>query len=196
MKLKKIFLSILLILLATNLLWGCAQKQGTSNADKNSYNSGAGAAKENISTAFKNFAATDLNGNRIDRSVFKDHKLTMVNLWGTFCSPCIAEMQDFADLEKMLANIDVGLVGIVVDTGEGENIDTAKEIVKSTGVKYHNIIPDKVLSNDLLNEYTAVPTTFFVDAKGNIIGDPIIGASANQDYVKAAQTALKGLESK
>ena len=188
MKYKKVFICIA-ILLSVNLLFGCAQKQNTGSANEKSYNTTA----ENMSAAFKNFTSTDLNGDQIDSSVFKGHKLTMVNLWGTYCSPCVTEMQDFANLEIMLANIDVGLVGIVVDTGDGDNIDTAKEIVKSTGVKYRNIIPDKVLNNDLLKYVNAVPTTFFVDENGNIIGDSKIGASANQDYVNAAQAALKEL---
>ena len=35
------------------------------------------------------FSATDLNGNAVDQSVLVEYDLTMVNVWATFCGPCI-----------------------------------------------------------------------------------------------------------
>ena len=44
------------------------------------------------------FTATDLEGVEVDQSIFSDYKLTMVNVWATFCTPCINEMPDLGEL--------------------------------------------------------------------------------------------------
>ena len=35
------------------------------------------------------FTATDFKGNPVTSEIFAKNKLTMVNIWGTFCGPCI-----------------------------------------------------------------------------------------------------------
>ncbi|MBQ4235421.1 MAG: TlpA family protein disulfide reductase, partial [Treponema sp.] len=38
------------------------------------------------------FTATDLNGRIVTSEIFEKNKVTMLNIWGTFCGPCIREM--------------------------------------------------------------------------------------------------------
>ena len=40
------------------------------------------------------FTTTYLEGNSIDQTIFADYPLTMVNVWATFCTPCLNEMPD------------------------------------------------------------------------------------------------------
>ena len=40
------------------------------------------------------FSTTDLEGNAVDQSMLADYDLTMVNVWATYCGPCISEMPD------------------------------------------------------------------------------------------------------
>lgn len=35
------------------------------------------------------FSADDLQGNKVTNEIFKENELTVVNIWGTFCKPCI-----------------------------------------------------------------------------------------------------------
>lgn len=46
------------------------------------------------------FTATDFKGNPVTSEIFAKNKLTMVNIWGTFCGPCIREMPDLARINK------------------------------------------------------------------------------------------------
>ena len=57
----------------------------SGNEDKKD---GTEAAREDGTEAepsFSHFTATDLDGNTVTEDIFKDYKLTMINIWGTFC---------------------------------------------------------------------------------------------------------------
>jgi len=61
------------------------------------------------------FTATDLQGNGVDQTVLQGCRLTMVNVWATYCSPCISEMPDLADLAAKYADLGVQIIGLVSD---------------------------------------------------------------------------------
>ena len=53
------------------------------------------------------FETTDIDGNQVSSAdIFSQHKITMVNIWGTFCGPCIDEMPDLEVLSGRLAEKD------------------------------------------------------------------------------------------
>ena len=120
------------------------------------------------------FSAKDIDGKNVSEKVFADSKITMVNVWGTFCGPCIREMPDLGVLDKKYGD-DFQIVGIVIDAVNSKGnvnektVNSAKNIVKTTGADYLHIIPDSSLLNGVLSEVYAVPTTFFVDSSGKIV---------------------------
>lgn len=141
------------------------------------------------------FKTKALDGKEIDSSIFKDNKLTMVNVWATFCGPCIAEMPDIQKLYEEVNKDNINILGVVSDTTDDEeNQELAKRIVKEKGVAYTNIIPDEKLQNGFLKDVSGVPTTIFVDSKGNIIGKPIVGSRSKEEYKKEIQERLKSLK--
>ena len=71
------------------------------------------------------FATTDLDGNPVTaEEIFSENKVTMVNLWGTFCGPCINEMPDLEVLNGRLADKGCAMIGIVCDVID--SADTAR----------------------------------------------------------------------
>ena len=42
------------------------------------------------------FESQDLDGNKITSDIFSNNIITMINIWGTFCGPCIREMPELA----------------------------------------------------------------------------------------------------
>lgn len=135
---------------------------------------------------FPSFTTIDIYGNEVSSSLFAENKITVVNIWGTFCGPCINEMPELGEWNNRLPE-GVGLVGIVCDINGPYDIDTmdyAGEIVDYTGAHYVNLVPDSGLW-DILNYVDAVPTTIFVDAEGYIVGDYIVGAyvAGYKDFV-------------
>lgn len=132
---------------------------------------------ENIMPAF---TTKDIYGNDVDSSIFSEKKLTVVNVWGTFCGPCIREMPDLADWASKMGD-DVQLIGIVGDIN-GENdtqhIELAQTIAQKANVEFTNLIPNNDLSSFMSN-IIGFPTTFFVDQNGVLVGEPIVGANVN-----------------
>ena len=89
------------------------------------------------------FSASDLNGHIVDNTFFAKQRLTMVNVWGTFCGPCIREMPDLAQLPGEFPAADFAILGVIADTPDTANEATARQLTGSTGVTYTNVIPDR-----------------------------------------------------
>ena len=129
-----------------------------------------------VPNAFPTFTTQDLNGNTVDNSLFAKAELTVLNIWGTTCYPCISEMPELQEWSEELPE-NVQLVGLLLDvnTGNADGIEEAQMLCEATGVTYTNLI----LSEEL-HEFAAgiifTPTTIFVDGNGSIVGEPVTGA--------------------
>ena len=171
-------------------------KSTTSSA--NSSSSAASSANEGSTASagteagkekFPSFETTDTKGNKITEKIFADKDITMVNVWGTFCGPCINEMPELQKIYESLPE-NANLIGIVADVPEGmkDGVDNANYIEKQTGVKYTNLTLSDSLSS-FAKRFYAVPSTIFVDKNGNIIGELVMGADIDA-YVRNLQNVL------
>ena len=143
------------------------------------------------------FTATDLNGAPVTSEIFAKNKITMLNIWGTFCGPCIREMPDLAKLNEENKSSGVEVSGIIIDILDRKgNVDpriksSAETIIAQTGADYTHIVPNLTMMTGLLKNVQAVPTTIFVDSEGKIIGQPYMGAKSQKDWQKIIDDILK-----
>jgi len=131
------------------------------------------------------FSTVDLAGNPVNSNVFADSKLTLVNVWATFCPPCIAEIPDLAKLDAQIDDFQV--LGILGDAGSKDavdpnNRDLGIEIAEKSGAAYPSLLPDDAINQTLMQYLTAYPTSFFVDRKGQIVGQAIVGSMGYEDW--------------
>ena len=139
--------------------------------------------------AFPAFETVDLNGNTVTNEIFSGKDLTVVNIWGTYCNPCIDEMPELAAWSASMPE-NMQLIGLVSDLSSAEDAETlelAQAICEATGA---NVYPSLVANEDfldLLYGIVGVPTTFFVDSTGAIVGDPIVGANVPGCKAKAEE---------
>lgn len=126
------------------------------------------------------FTSVDLEGNPVDSSIFQG-KYTLVNVWATFCRPCIVEMPDLQKIHENLGGDDFQVIGIISDTyvESNENMEDAKKIVEQTGVNYINVVPNDEIIEDVLTQIQFVPTSFIVDSEANFLGEVVYGS---KDY--------------
>lgn len=118
------------------------------------------------------FSTVDLDGNTVTDDIFAEKDLTVLNVWGTYCGPCINEMPELGQWAEELPD-NVQLIGLICD-GYG-NEDTAVQITEKAGANYLQLIANEDFAQ-FFETIVGVPTTYFVDKNGNIVGEPIIGA--------------------
>jgi thiol-disulfide isomerase/thioredoxin len=143
------------------------------------------------------FTSVDLENQPVDEKIFSSAKVTMVNIWATFCSPCLSELPSLGSLAKEYEGKGFQIIGIPVDvTDEVGNVSDslltiAKSIVEQKGATYRHILPSKSLYRVKLDEVYSVPETIFVDSKGNQLGESIIGSRSKEDWKKIIEKYLK-----
>ena len=121
------------------------------------------------------FETLDINGNPVkSEDIFKGHKVTMLNIWATTCSACISEMPELMRLNKEFEEKGGQIVGLVFDADEADLITEAKEIVSELGIDFLTLLPNDYLSNTF--DAMSYPTTYFINEKGEIMGEPLMGA--------------------
>lgn len=135
----------------------------------------------------------DIHGKAVDRSIFKENKLTIVDIWATTCGPCVQAMPKLQKLQEELKKDKINVMGIVIDALDEETTEVAKNIVEKKGVKYIDIVPDEILKNGILKSITGTPTFIFVDSNGNIVGNPIVGADI-EELKKEALDLVKNIK--
>ena len=133
------------------------------------------------------FTTKTLDGKKVDQDIFSGYDITLVHVWGTFCGPCIAEMDKYANFYENLPE-NVNLVGIICDVYDGidNNVDDANEILSEAGAGFMNLRTSDSIY-DVTEEIQVIPSSFFVDREGHIIGEMMMG----QGY-DATISRLKG----
>lgn len=177
----------------TNIMDGQEGTQTDENGvDKDQTNEGDPAQIGLI-----NFQTQDIYGNDVNQSIFQDYSLTLVNVWGTFCGPCLDEMPDLGELQKEYEPKGVNIVGIVVDVqGEdmeilADQLELAKQIASGTEADYTHMLITEEMIEAVLNQFDAIPASFFVDSDGNIVSEFYIGSRKKEDWVTIIETAIE-----
>ncbi|MBQ6823961.1 MAG: TlpA family protein disulfide reductase [Clostridia bacterium] len=165
---------IILLLIVSFLLCGCAKEE----------NRAVGVLSD--------FSTLDIDSNKVDESILADKKVTMINIWGTYCGPCIQEMPALAAIAEKYEDSDFQIIGLICDVADPKSSsgDTARGIIAQTGVKYRNIVVSDSM-NTLMQTVMAVPTTIFVNENGEQIGQPYVGARDQEAWEDIIAEVLK-----
>ena len=145
------------------------------------------------------FTAYDLSGVARDETIFSGHKLTMINIWATFCGPCLREMPELGTLAKEYADKGVQVVGIVADVPQQDDgsfdlaqVQNARELAAQAGADYPHLLPSADLVSAKLHAVNAVPETIFVDENGSLVGESYVGARSSQQWAAIIDGLLSG----
>lgn len=191
---KKLFKILILFTLALTL-FACGKKNNpeeTNKVDENEKTTASAIELDKMPIENFDFHTIDIvNGNTVkSEDFYKEKPLTLVNVWGTFCGPCKEEMPDLGKLYDEYKD-KVNFLGVVVDTNVSmdTNVEEAQQIIKDSGVNYKNIMPNPTTEDTLVN-ITAMPTTFFVNSEGKVLG----GFVGKADKDSLAATIDKLLE--
>lgn len=177
---KKVYKLCLLFAAAAVLLSGCAVKRAEKeeNSSVQEAEDTSFSEEENELFVSDAFDIQDIEGNTVSSAVFSEAELTMVNVWATYCNPCLNEMPGLGELAESYEPETFRIIGIISDVQEGadqEKLDLAADLIERTGADYTHLLLNESLYYALLTDVTAVPTTFFINKDGVIL-ETVVGA--------------------
>lgn len=210
-RMKKISIFCLTGMLALGL-WACSSskdgsadsstsetakiKDSSEEGSKTEKNTGNSSEEQEIGengfpVNMPQFTTKDMDGNKVTNDIFAEYDLTVVNFWATYCNPCIDELPELAEWKKELPD-NVNLIGLLVNVDEkgSDQYKLAEKIIKETGADYQHLLATEEF-DDLISDLVGVPTTFFVDSTGKIIGEPFAGADVDA-YKQTVEDYLNG----
>jgi thiol-disulfide isomerase/thioredoxin len=111
--------------------------------------------------AAPDLAGTTLTGTKLDLASFRG-KVVVVNFWASWCAPCRAETPNLIQLAAQKP--DVAFLGV----NERDPLSPAQAFVRANKVTYPSIIDKYGTLSAHWPVAVALPTTFVLDAKGDI----------------------------
>ena len=139
------------------------------------------------------FETQDLDGNPVtSQELFAGHKITMINIWATWCINCKSEMKELEELNKEWAEKGCQIIGICDDAEDDEMVSLAKRILEEHGVTFRNVRSNDAIRDEQLPA-VGMPTSYFVDSEGKILCPPIVGKNVEQ-YSENLQELLSEME--
>lgn len=135
------------------------------------------------------FETTDLDGNPVkSEDIFSRNDITMLNVWATWCNPCVEELEELGRIDQRLRDINCGIVGILFDGHEPGALEEGKAILDKNHVEYLNLLPPKDFESMVTIEH--YPTSLMIDSNG-VVQYTFTGAYVDA-YEDIINSLLKG----
>ena len=137
------------------------------------------------SPVFTNYE--NANGGTTSLSDLKG-KLVYVDVWATWCRPCLAEIPALKALHDKLKGKNIEFVSISID----EDKDAWRKVVKERELKGVQLIADKAFESQFIRDYSInqIPTFLIIDKEGRII-DPDAPRPSDPQLVEVLEKLLK-----
>ena len=107
----------------------------------------------------------DLAGSTVSLSEFTG-KIVLVNLWATWCEPCLREMPSLERLQSRLGD-KIVVVAISEDRGGSK---TVEPFIGKLGLKSVKIYLDPKSAMERAFKVQGLPTSFLIDREGRVLG--------------------------
>jgi len=127
-----------------------------------------------------------------DGAVFKlseqRGKVVLVNIWATWCPPCVGEMPD---LQKLSEDYEDRLV--VLGLNSGEDAETISAFFEKNGYTYPAALDEDYKLSTELFPTAYIPYTVIIDPNG-VVTEMQVGAKSYEVFQGYIDAALAGAE--
>ena len=121
--------------------------------------------EEALITAFpgKGFSMVNLKGETLPFEDLKG-KVIFLNIWATWCPPCIAEMPNIQSLYEKVDSDKIAFVMLSVDKA---GLEKVKKFIDRKGFTFPVYMPASPLPDEFYTQ--SIPTTFIISPEGKIV---------------------------
>jgi len=121
-------------------------------------------AAVNIGDSAPDFSLVDLGGKSVNLSLLRGN-VVLLNIWGTFCQPCIAELPSLNRLYLDLKDKGFVVVGLAVDSSAGP----VKSLVTADRIAYPVVMDPKQEVFSKKYATYVLPVTYLIDRRGVVV---------------------------
>ena len=115
-------------------------------------------------------------------SDFSKGNIVLINFWATWCGPCRHELPDLIALDSEYKNKNIKIIGISLDR-DTDVLNVVHDFVTQSNLTYPVVIDNGELEN-AFGGIRGIPTSFFVNRKGEIVGK-MIGMQTKETFQQA-----------
>lgn len=108
-------------------------------------------------------ALTDLNEQPVDLDYLTEGQPTVVNLWATWCPPCIREMPVLEEAQGRYPGINF------VFANQGEHPETISQFLSKQNLDLEHVLSDRQGGFGRAAGSQGLPTTLFYNAEGKLV---------------------------
>ena len=121
------------------------------------------SATSATSMAGSGFRMHTLDGKTVNFESLKG-KVVFMNIWATWCPPCVAEMPNIQKLYEKVGSDKIAFVMLSVDEG---GVEKVKKFINKKGFTFPVYMPAGQLPQEFYSN--AIPTTFIISPEGKIV---------------------------
>ena len=154
--------------------------------------------RQSSTDVFKSLDLETLDGDSFTSENLKDARITLFNVWGTTCAPCVHELPILEELNNSYDPGEIQVVGMLEDSIDSNgqlvpaHLETAKGYLQTSGATFPTLALDEQTYAFVEASISGTPTTFFVDSEGNIV-HVVTGANDLEGWKQQTDTALSKL---
>ncbi len=113
-------------------------------------------------------------------------KVVVLNFWASWCAPCKSEAPRLESAWRRFRGRGVVVIGVDGQDFSGD----AKRFIRTHGITYPNVHDGP---GDIGTKYgvTGFPETYFVDRRGRLVGDRVVGEVSADKLTAGIQRALE-----
>jgi thiol-disulfide isomerase/thioredoxin len=144
--------------------------------------------------ASSRLTAVDAAGLRQKLAALKG-KVVVLNIWATWCGPCVMEFPDLVKFERSYRSRGVTVIGLSMDDPKKAQ-QLVPPFLAQRGAHFtvyamKPVDPTTVIGVVDKNWQGAIPTTYILDRSGHV-RTVLVGARSLTDFEGAVQVALRG----